>query len=44
LNDENNAVSKKVLLLAQENEMAKLLLTIPVVDYYSPALRITNGF
>jgi hypothetical protein len=32
LNDEINAVSKKILLLAQEDEMAKLLMTVMVLD------------
>jgi transposase len=32
LNDEINAVSKKILLLAQEDEIAKLLMTVMVLD------------
>jgi Transposase IS116/IS110/IS902 family len=42
LNDEINAVSKKILLLAQENEMAKLLMTIPGIGYYSALLIVSE--
>jgi transposase len=41
LNAEINTVSKRILLLAKEDEMAKLLMTIPGIGYYS-ALRIVN--
>lgn len=33
LNDEINNVSKKILLLAQEDEMAKLLMRIPGIGH-----------
>jgi len=33
LNDEINAISKKILLLAQENELARLLMTVPGIAY-----------
>jgi transposase len=42
LNDEINNVSKKILLLAQEDEMAKLLMTIPGVGYYSALLIVSE--
>jgi transposase len=35
LNDEVNTVSKKILLLAKEDEIAKLLMTVPGIGYYS---------
>ncbi len=38
LNDEINTVSKKILPLAQEDEMAKLLMTVPGIGYYSALL------
>ena len=38
LNDEINNVSKKILLLAQEDETARLLMTIPGIGYYSALL------
>jgi transposase len=41
LNDEINAVSKKILLLAQEDEMAKLLMTVPGIGYYSALLFVS---
>jgi transposase len=34
LNAEINTVSKRILLLAKEDEMAKLLMTIPGIGYY----------
>ena len=34
LNDEINTVSKKILLLAEEDEIAKLLMTVPGIGYY----------
>jgi hypothetical protein len=34
LNDEISTVSKKIPLLAQEDEMAKLLMTVPGIGYY----------
>ncbi|MGA7369106.1 MAG: hypothetical protein WBX01_08250 [Nitrososphaeraceae archaeon] len=33
LNDEVNTVSKKILLLAQQDEIAKLLMTVPGIGY-----------
>ena len=33
--DEINTVSKKILLLAQEDQLAKLLKTVPGIGYYS---------
>ena len=42
LNDEVNAVSKRILLLAKEDEIAKLLMTIPGVGYYSALLIISE--
>jgi transposase len=39
--DEINTVSKKILLLAQEGEMARLLMTVPGIGYYS-ALRASS--
>jgi transposase len=42
LNDEINAVSKKILLLAQEDEMAKLLMTVPGIGYYSALLIVSE--
>jgi transposase len=38
LNDEINTVSNKILLPAQEDEMAKLLMTVPGIGYYSALL------
>jgi len=35
LNDEINTVSKKISLLPQEDEMARLLMTVPGIGYYS---------
>jgi ABC-type uncharacterized transport system ATPase subunit len=42
LNDEIDTVSKKILLLAQEDEIARLLMTVPGIGYYS-ALLIVSG-
>ena len=47
--DEINTVSKKILLLAKEDEIASLLMTIPGTGYYSALLIISevgniNGF
>src|SRR5215813_449049 len=42
LNDEINAVSKKIILLAQEDEMAKLLMTVPGIGYYSASLIVSE--
>ena len=42
LNDEVNTVSKKILLLAKEDEIARLLMTIPGVGYYSALLIISE--
>ena len=42
LNDEINAVSKKILLLAQEDEMAKLLMTVPGIGYYLALLIVSE--
>jgi len=42
LNDEINSVSKKILLLAKEDEIAKLLMTIPGVGYYSALLIVSE--
>jgi transposase len=42
LNDEVNTVSKKILLLAKEDENAKLLITIPGVGYYSALLIVSE--
>jgi len=42
LNDEINAVSKKIILLAQEDEMAKLLMTVPGIGYYSALLIVSE--
>ena len=42
LNDEINAVSKKILLFAQDNEMAKLLMTVPRIGYYSALLIVSE--
>jgi len=42
LNDEINTVSKKMLLLAQEDEMAKLLMTVPGIGYYSALLIVSE--
>lgn len=47
--DEINTVSKKILLLAKEDEIASLLMTIPGTGYYSASLIISevgdiNGF
>jgi hypothetical protein len=41
LYDEINTVSKKILLLAQEDEMARLLMTVPGIEYY-PVLCYVN--
>lgn len=38
VNDEINTVSKKILLLAEEDEMARLLMTVPGIGYYSALL------
>jgi hypothetical protein len=35
LNDEISTVSKKILLLAQEDEIARLLMTVDGIGYYS---------
>ena len=40
LNDEINTVSKRILLLAIEDEIAKLLMMIPGIGYYYSALLI----
>ena len=40
LNDEINTVSKRILLLAKEDEIAKLLMMIPGIGYYYSALLI----
>ena len=42
LNDEVNTVSKRILLLAKEDEIAKLLMTIPGIGYYSALLIISE--
>lgn len=42
LNNEVNTVSKKILLLAKEDEIAKLLMTIPGVGYYSALLIVSE--
>ena len=42
LNDEINTVSKRILLLAKEYEIAKLLMTIPGIGYYYSALLIIS--
>ena len=42
LNDEINTVSKKILLLAQEDEMARLLMTVPGIGYYSALLIVSE--
>ena len=42
LNDEVNTVSKRILLLAQEDEMAKLLTTVPGIGYYSALLIVSE--
>jgi transposase len=42
LDDEINTVSKKILLLAQEDEMAKLLMTVPGIGYYSALLIVSE--
>lgn len=42
LNDEINTISKKILLLAQEDETARLLMTIPGVGYYSALLIVSE--
>lgn len=42
LNDEINTVSKRILLLAKEDEMAKLLTTIPGIGYYSALLIVSE--
>src|SRR5215831_7685257 len=42
LNDEINTVSKKIPLLAQENEMARLLMTVPRIGYYSALLIVSE--
>ena len=42
LNDEINTVSKKILLLAKEDELAKLLMTIPGIGYYSALLIVSE--
>lgn len=42
LNDEINTVSKKILLLAQEDEIAKLLMTVPGIGYYSALLIVSE--
>lgn len=42
LNDEIDSVSKKILLLAQEDETARLLMTIPGIGYYSALLIVSE--
>ena len=42
LNDEINTVSKRILLLAIEDEIAKLLMMIPGIGYYYSALLIIS--
>jgi transposase len=42
LNVEINTVSKKILLLAQEDEMARLLMTVPGIGYYSALLIVSE--
>jgi transposase len=42
LNDKINAVSKKILLLAQEDETAKLLMTVHSIGYYSALLIVSE--
>ncbi|MGC1134596.1 MAG: IS110 family transposase [Nitrososphaeraceae archaeon] len=42
MNDEINTVSKKILLLAQEDEIAKLLMTVPGIGYYSALLIVSE--
>lgn len=42
LNDEIDTVSKKILLLAREDETAKLLTTVPGIGYYSALLIVSE--
>jgi transposase len=42
LNAEINTVSKRILLLAKEDEMAKLLMRIPCIGYYSALLIVSE--
>jgi transposase len=42
LDDEINTVSKRILLLAQEDEMAKLLMTVPGIGYYWALLMVSG--
>jgi transposase len=42
LNDEINTVFKKILLLAKEDEIPRLLTTIPGIGYYSALLIISE--
>ena len=42
VNDEINIVSKKILLLAEEDEMARLLMTVPGIGYYSALLIVSE--
>lgn len=40
LDQEINDVSKKIILLAKENKMTKLLMTIPGIGYHSALLLV----
>src|SRR5919106_6547698 len=42
LNIQIDTISKKILLLAKEDEMAKLLMTIPGIGYYSALLIVSE--
>jgi transposase len=42
LDDEINTVYKKILLHAQEDETARLLMTIPGIGYYSALLFVSE--
>ena len=42
MNNEIDTISKKILLLAQEDEMAKLLMTVPGIGYYSALLIVSE--
>ena len=42
VNDEINIVSKKILLLVEEDEMARLLMTVPGIGYYSALLIVSE--
>src|SRR5919106_6781549 len=42
LNIQIDTISKKILLLAKEDEMAKLLMTVPGIGYYSALLIVSE--